>query len=44
MNSERGYCVRCLENKDNDLILEYRYDPVCTDCITSAELVELKIL
>jgi hypothetical protein len=41
---QRGYCVRCLKNKDNDSILEYQYDPICSDCITPAELVELGIL
>jgi len=38
---EEGYCVRCEQNKDNDLIVVYRHDPICSDCITHAELVEL---
>jgi len=42
--SDLTYCVRCEKNKDLDYLLEYRHDPICTDCITTGELVEIGAL
>jgi len=38
------YCVRCEENKDVNELLEYKDEPICTRCITTPELIELRLL
>ena len=41
MSNELGYCVRCQENKEDDFIVVYRHDPICSECMTEKELMEL---